>query len=132
MESEIDYKKYLDAAEQQSRVFFVLIGHILVKGDDATYSQLFLARLKVEAGHLEDFLDYYGCLHNKQWFPIREAVAVVKSFSGCCFKCTRLIEQLPKKKIFNNEIDFKNDINSAYNLLKKSLYNSCKNTVKSV
>ncbi|QEN05141.1 hypothetical protein EW093_10595 [Thiospirochaeta perfilievii] len=129
MDSEIDYKKYLEAVEQQSRVFFVLISHVLVKGPKKAYSQLFLARLKVEAGHLEDFLDYYGCLHNKQWFPVRESVAVIKSFSGSCFKCTRLIEQLPKKRIFKDEIEFKESIVDAYSVLKKALYNSCKNSI---
>lgn len=127
MESEIDYEKYLEAVEKQSRVFFVLIGYILENGPEANYSQLFLARLKVEAGHLEDFLDYYGSQHNKQWFPVRETVAVVKSFSGSCYKCTRLIEQLPKKKIFRDENDFKEGINKAYSILKKALYNSGKN-----
>ncbi|MGL1890775.1 MAG: hypothetical protein OCD02_04075 [Spirochaetaceae bacterium] len=129
MESEIDYEKYLLAVEKQSRVFFVLLGHITDKGAEAEYSQLFLARLNVEAGHLEDFLDYYGCLHNKQWFPVREAVAVVKSFSGSCFKCTRLIEQLPKNKILDSEIDFKNDIKQAYNLLRKTLHNCSLNAI---
>ncbi|MBN2618607.1 MAG: hypothetical protein JXR64_09895 [Spirochaetales bacterium] len=129
MDLEVDYKKYLEAVEKHSRVFFVLISHIMEKGYEGNFSQLFLARLKVEAGHLEDFLDYYGCLHNKQWFPVREAVAVVKSFSGCCFKCTRLIEQLPKKKILADETEFKYDINEAYNLLKKALYNSGLNAI---
>ncbi len=129
MESEIDYEKYLEAVEKQSRVFFVLLGHILEKGTEKEYSQLFLARLKVEAGHLEDFLDYYGCLHNKQWFPVREAVAIVKSFSGVCFKCTRLIEQLPKKEILSDETEFKDNIKVAYNVLKKALYNSGKNAI---
>lgn len=129
MDSEIDYEKYLLAVEKQSRVFFVLLGSIIDKGYDADYSQLFLARLKVEAGHLEDFLDYYGCLHNKQWFPVRESVAVIKSFSGSCFKCTRLIEQLPKRKILDDEIDFKNDIKLAYNLLRKTLLNCSLNAI---
>lgn len=128
MDSEIDYEKYIEAVEKQSRVFFVLIGYILDKGATGEYSQLFLARLKVEAGHLEDFLDYYGCLHNKQWFPVRESVAVVKSFAGCCFKCTRLIEQLPKKKILTDESEFKDSITSAYKILKKALYNCGVNT----
>ncbi len=129
MDSEIDYEKYLEAVEQQSRVFFVLVGHILDRGIDEEFSQLFLARLKVESGHLEDFLDYYGCLHNKKWFPVRESVAVVKSFSGSCFKCTRLIEQLPKKTILDSEIDFNSDIKLAYTQLKRALYNCSENVV---
>ncbi len=129
MESEVDYKKFIDAVEGQSRVFFVLIGHILDKGVDSDFSQLFLARLKVEAGHLEDFLDHYGCLNNKSWFPVREAVAVVKSFSGCCFKCARLLEKIPRKKILNDEIEFIDSINSAYRLLKTTLFNSSRNAI---
>lgn len=128
METEIDYEKYIDSVEKHSRVFFVLIGHILQRGVEGEFSQLFLARLKVEAGHLEDFLDYYGCQHNKQWFPVRESVAVVKSFADCCFRSTRLIEQLPKKKIFNEEINFKDQITAGYTLLKKGLYNCGLNT----
>lgn len=128
MDSEIDYEKYIGAVEKHSRVFFVLIGHILERGEEGDFSQLFLARLKVEAGHLEDFLDYYGALHNKQWFPVRESVAIVKSFAGCCFKATRLIKQLPNKKIFDDEHEFKENINTAYNLLKKTLHNCAVNT----
>lgn len=128
MEEGIDYNKFLEVTEKQSRVYFVLLSHILDKGAKEDYSQLFLARLKVEAGHLEDFLDYYGCLHNKQWFPVRESVAVVKSFSGSCYKCTRLIEQLPKKEVMVSENEFKDDITEAYSLLKTALYNCAKNS----
>ncbi|OQY38426.1 MAG: hypothetical protein B6229_05925, partial [Spirochaetaceae bacterium 4572_7] len=111
----------------QSRVFFVLLNHILNKGADGDFSQLFLARLKVEAGHLEDFLDYYGSLHNKQWFPVREAVAVVKSFAGICYKCTRLRKLLLKKEILVVEVDFISDINNANTALKIALFNCVKN-----
>lgn len=129
MDSEIDYEKYVEAVEKQSRVFFVLISHILEKGATGNYSQLFLARLRVEAGHLEDFLDLYGCLHNKLWFPVRESVAVVKSFAGSCFKCTRLIDQIPTKTIIQDETEFIDDIKKAYNQLKKALYNCGINTL---
>lgn len=129
MRKDLDYDKFLELTSKQSRVFFVLINQVISKGIEGKYTQLFLARLEVEAGHFEDFLDSFGALHNKLWFPVREAVAVVKSFSGSCYKTLRMIQHIPKLQMLPVEGDFHENLDKSFRLLKKALLNTAENAV---
>lgn len=66
----------------------------------------FLGRLNMESGKCEELFDAYGIKNNQHWYPLRKAVAVLKSLTQVIYNLLHLKYTAPYYRLLQVEGDF--------------------------
>jgi hypothetical protein len=70
------------------------------------FTRPLLADLLSESTKIEELLDIYGVKHNEHWFPLWQAVAPIKLFSGVAYILCHVLRFLPNYRLLSIEEDF--------------------------
>lgn len=93
-------------------------------------SRPYLREFRAEAAGIEEILDAGGARKSRRWYPFREAVAAIKTFTGTHYNLLHIYNVAPDYSLLEIEGDFQSSMENALDQLKGTIANSSRSLLE--